>query len=356
MYLSFRTIAEKLQVHVTPQFQVINAGSSASFQCETSGHPISKIIWTVNGEIVTPNFIINNNTVKIKSVQRSDEGMYQCFCVSDLETIQGTAQLKLGIGEHPYMPLKSQSFANGTLVINEIEAGEDDGPYECAATNKHGHLSKSITWIRVEEKPVIGPLSIPERVDVGMHLTLVCTIIKGDEPVSVKWLKNGKILSPDIDVDFTEAKKYSLLQIRSARRKHDGNYTCLAENSAGNASKTVTLRVAVPPQWLEAPQDRIALYSADVSSLFGTELIHEIHLLYVYMTSLVDMRKKCENGYEHIKPGKKYINLANGTLIINNLAKTDRGRYRCEISNDVTPDLIKEVSLKVGSEFTILSL
>lgn len=89
------TFSEKLKVHVTPQFQVMNAGSAASFQCKASGHPIEKIMWTVNGKSVAPN-LAKKNTVTIQSVQRSDEGMYQCFVISDRNTIQGTAQLKLG--------------------------------------------------------------------------------------------------------------------------------------------------------------------------------------------------------------------------------------------------------------------
>lgn len=99
--------------------------------------------------------------------------------------------------------------------------------------------------INFTEKPVIGPLSRPDRIDMGMHLTLVCTIVKGDEPVSVRWLKDGQVLAPDSDVDFTEAKNYLLLHITSVdANKHNGNYSCQAQNEAGITSRHVNVTVS----------------------------------------------------------------------------------------------------------------
>lgn len=71
-----------------------------------------------------------------------------------------------------------------------------------------------------------------------------CTVNKGDLPVEIHWKRNGhKIFSNDgISISRTN-KRMSVLSIESVRDRHSGEYTCVAENSAGVVEHTAMLSV-----------------------------------------------------------------------------------------------------------------
>ncbi|CAM1303021.1 Uncharacterised protein g3440 [Pycnogonum litorale] len=466
-------IKEPLKVYITPQFQIVDYGHPAHFQCKISGYPIVKIIWTKDGVELSKK-IVKSVGLTVSSVKQSDEGMYQCFVSNNEITKQATAQLQLGntppfliktfekglsqpgllvefecrasgkprpiftwslnsvpvkpennvqiktaklnetvsrsrltvrniqrdtSGEftcsaankfgrvnysnsyqvyglpkvrsmqnltvvagqdvtvrcfvvgYPiesttweragrYMPLNSRTFENGTLIIQKVEPGKDDGLYTCTANNNKGHTSTEHIWIKAVEKPLIGEISVPNRVELGHHLTLVCTIVKGDEPVTILWKKDGSPLSSDVDVDFTEAKKYSLLQIRSVKRSHSGNYTCVAQNPAGVETHTVHLEIAVPPEWLIEPPEKIAI-KVNSSALIDCRATG-------FPSPSSKWIKIIHGGYQRIQSNKMYHVYTNGSMLIKQAQNKISGRYRCVVSNDVVPDLVKEVFVRVG--------
>lgn len=74
-------------------------------------------------------------------------------------------------------------------------------------------------------------------------MQVTCAVSKGDSPLKITWLKDGR------PVDPMEAKLHQLgpfylaLQIESASTAHNGNYTCVASNDAAETSRTATLLV-----------------------------------------------------------------------------------------------------------------
>lgn len=71
-----------------------------------------------------------------------------------------------------------------------------------------------------------------------------CTVNKGDLPINIYWTRNGhKIFSNDgISINRMN-KRMSVLSIESVRDRHSGEYTCVAENSAGAVQHSAVLSV-----------------------------------------------------------------------------------------------------------------
>lgn len=77
----------------------------------------------------------------------------------------------------------------------------------------------------------------------GNPFSTFCSVIEGDEPIKITWLKDNKGVELGIGTDVATTKMYSVLQIREVTPNHAGNYTCLAQNKAGQDFVTIRLQV-----------------------------------------------------------------------------------------------------------------
>lgn len=93
--------------------------------------------------------------------------------------------------------------------------------------------------------PSIAPFSFGENaVNAGQIVQQNCVVLTGDDPLSISWTFNGADASSSAGVYVLKiGSRTSILTIESVRSYHGGNYTCMAENSAGNASFTAHLAV-----------------------------------------------------------------------------------------------------------------
>lgn len=73
----------------------------------------------------------------------------------------------------------------------------------------------------------------------------MCTVNKGDHPITIEWYLNGKSLSDSSNgvtiVDL--GRKRSVLKIDLVDAEHTGKYTCKASNWAGSAYFTTELLI-----------------------------------------------------------------------------------------------------------------
>ena len=99
--------------------------------------------------------------------------------------------------------------------------------------------------IFVVELPEMVPFSFGEKpVNQGNYVQLMCTVRKGDKPLSLTWSLKGDIISSDAAMTTTMiGLQTSLLSISSVDYQHSGDYTCRAENPAGVTSHSTTLLV-----------------------------------------------------------------------------------------------------------------
>jgi hypothetical protein len=92
-------ISAPLGAHVTPGHATVDLGRSAEFTCSAVGHPVTSVIWTKDGVLLREGLRVrfnNKDKLQIMSVQREDQGMYQCFIKNDHDMAQGSAELRLG--------------------------------------------------------------------------------------------------------------------------------------------------------------------------------------------------------------------------------------------------------------------
>lgn len=92
--------------------------------------------------------------------------------------------------------------------------------------------------------PEILPFSFPEEVKEGQLIQVSCAVTVGDDPVTLRWYKDGRELvsSPDFRITNVESR-LSLLLLRSVGGEHRGSYSCHAFNAVGSAKFTALLNV-----------------------------------------------------------------------------------------------------------------
>lgn len=79
---------------------------------------------------------------------------------------------------------------------------------------------------------------------MGDTITAQCTVTSGDMPILFKWYVNAQQLPEDFGINVGSfGKKTSVLGIETISEKHAGNYTCVAQNSAGSSSYSAELIV-----------------------------------------------------------------------------------------------------------------
>lgn len=68
--------------------------------------------------------------------------------------------------------------------------------------------------------------------------------LKGSAPITVSWLKDSELLRhDDPNITMTFENNIASLAIAKIAMNHDGKYTCLAENEAGQQKSEAKLSV-----------------------------------------------------------------------------------------------------------------
>ena len=104
--------------------------------------------------------------------------------------------------------------------------------------NHVSHLSSA-------EPPEIVPFTFGKLIlDEGDRAQVMCSVLRGDPPVSITWSLAGKDVTSDPAMSTTQlGGSASFLSIESIGYRHEGNFTCTASNKAGAVSYTAVLRV-----------------------------------------------------------------------------------------------------------------
>ena len=92
--------------------------------------------------------------------------------------------------------------------------------------------------------PKISPFTADRDLHLGERTTLTCSVTRGDLPLSISWLKDGRSMGPSERVTITNMEQFSsILMIESLSPDHNGNYSCVARNLAAEVSHTQRLVV-----------------------------------------------------------------------------------------------------------------
>ncbi|CAM1303010.1 Uncharacterised protein g3435 [Pycnogonum litorale] len=372
----------------TFQSKTLQPGPSIQLECSGIGQPTPTIQWKRNGKFLYDNDDVRiierydpsgsiSSKIIIKDIQTKDGGEYYCvlrnsvgnqthsnriniyglpfvhdmgnISISEGEDVRINCyvsgyplkDIKWSRGDHSYLPHTSKTFPNGTLTLYDVENEETEGQYICTAGNGQGQWSDKNLWVTIIRKPTLLPLHVPHgQIVEGNPLSIMCSIISGDNPITITWTRNEEDVPLGNSVDITTTKTYSVLQIHELRSMHSANYTCKAENRAGITIQTVEVRVSVSPSWQRKPKDlnvnqgAMAKFECSANG---------------YPKPTTEWFRVQGSHYQRIsKSNKVDVSSDDGSLIIHRSSVQDAGQYRCVISNGVKKNLVKEVHLNVG--------
>nr|XP_053626184.1 cell adhesion molecule Dscam2-like [Cherax quadricarinatus] len=265
--------------HVRPMGQVSAvAGETFLVTCPVSGYPVHKITWRKAIDLQRPSSIhvirLILRDVGLPSISKSlDVGV-------NLQWVRWPTTHRQRV------------HANGTLVVEQVTRGTDDGQYSCTASTRQGLSDTQHLTVRVMVPPRLAPLNFPVGTRAGMQARATCLVQEGDRPLTHSWQKDGHPLDPRLNVRTSQLDTFtSILVIDRATAAHTGNYTCAATNAARTITTTARLTVSVPPAWVVEPASTSVALGATVA----------LHCLAKgFPNPTIAWRKETENIFEDV--------------------------------------------------------
>lgn len=157
---------------------------------------------------------------------------------------------------------------DGTFTLLILEAyTQDSGKYECVAINSAGEArcdaECTVNAPATKDKPkpqskatnsppeIIEPL-VDKSVTEGQAIEFGCKIVGKPAP-TIQWYKGDKLIKPSKYFQMSRAAEEYTLRISEAFPEDEGEYKCVAFNSAGRVTIAARLRVAQPEQAAALP-------------------------------------------------------------------------------------------------------
>ncbi|XP_017789057.1 PREDICTED: Down syndrome cell adhesion molecule-like protein Dscam2 [Habropoda laboriosa] len=372
--------------------QTLQPGPAVSLKCSAAGNPTPQVSWAldgfplpINGRFVIGQYVTVHGDVishvNISHVMVEDGGEYSCTAenragkvthaarlnvyglpyirlIPKVTAVAGeTLRLKCPVAGYPIEEIKweranrelpddlrQKVLTDGTLVITSVQKKGDAGVYTCSARNKQGHSARRSGDVAVIVPPKISPFTADRDLHLGERTTLTCSVTRGDLPLSISWLKDGRSMGPSERVSVTNMDQYnSILMIESLSPDHNGNYSCVARNLAAEVSHTQRLVVHVPPRWIVEPTDVSVERNKHVALHCQAQGVPTPTIVWKKATG------SKSGEYEELRERAYTKILSNGTLLLQHVKEDREGFYLCQASNGIGSGIGKVVQLKVNS-------
>uniref|UniRef100_A0AAY5L311 Hemicentin 2 n=1 Tax=Esox lucius TaxID=8010 RepID=A0AAY5L311_ESOLU len=256
------------------------AGQEVEFQCRVSGRPAPNVEWN------------QDQVMKVKAARLRDQGVYQCLASNSAgtqikspfhillsstltvspapPTIRGsseTSEVSVVLGFSTVLPcdvdgspmpsitwLKDNKPIVSSAELTYTRAGqalrlgsahgESAGLYTCRASNPAGIALKHYSLNVLGESTSLSFGGREEKVRINSSVTLSC-LAKGFPEPKTQWFKDGKVGLRMSHIGVREDGH--LLHIDHAMLSHEGQYTCVVTNTAGEDKRDFHVTVQVPP-------------------------------------------------------------------------------------------------------------
>ncbi|XP_030000348.1 hemicentin-1 [Sphaeramia orbicularis] len=370
-------------------------GQEVEFQCRVSGRPAPRVEWSRDGEVLSRNgdphveFLENGQVLKVKSVRLRDQGLYQCLASNNAgtqmrqfrltvqapPTIKGpseTTDVSVVLGfptvlpcdvegsptpsitwlkdNQPIVSSPQRTYTRGGQALRLGSAqGDSTGLYTCRATNPAGTATKHYSLSVLVPPQIEGDSTSlvfggqAEKVRINGSLTLSC-LAKGFPEPKVQWFKDGQLLTGNVHAGIQE--KGHLLHIKNAMLSHEGQYTCVVTNSAGEDKRDFQVTIQVPPVFHRVNNREAAWGLGHEEDEGNEDMVDKREVVLGHTISL-----SCESNaipppkLSWYKDGQK-LTAADGVrllpggqvLQIARVQKEDAGKYTCEAVNEAGQD------------------
>ncbi|XP_072563615.1 hemicentin-1 [Paramormyrops kingsleyae] len=270
---------------------VVVVGQEVELQCRVSGHPVPRVEWSRDGEVLSRSgdphvlFSEGGQVMRVKLARLRDHGQYQCLAINDAgtqsrqyrvnvqapPTVRGSSErseISVVLGfpavlscEVEGVPAPSLTWlkdghplVSGPRLTYEHEGqslklgvarADDAGIYTCRATNPAGTDSRHYTLTVLVPPKIEGSAGGSEaKVRVSGTLVLSCSS-RGFPDPTTQWFRDGQPLGDHTPTGVRV--EGHLLHIENAVRTHEGRYTCVVSNAAGEEKRDFHVTVQVPP-------------------------------------------------------------------------------------------------------------
>ncbi|XP_072244443.1 hemicentin-1 [Leuresthes tenuis] len=384
-------------------------GQELEFQCRVSGRPAPQVEWSHDGEVLSRDgdphveFLEDGQVLKVKSVRLRDQGLYQCLARNSAGTqmrqfrltvqappsikgVNETSEVSVVLGFPTVLPCDAEgsptpsitwlkdnqpivstpqlTYTHGGQALRLGSAqGDSSGVYTCRATNPAGTAFKHYS-LSVQVPPQIerDSSSFPfanqeEKVRINASLTLSC-LAKGFPEPKVDWFKDGQLLT---------GKSGYFLHIKNAMLSHEGQYTCVVTNSAGEDKRDFRVTIQVPPIFQRVTNREAAWGLGHEGDDNNEDMVDKREVVLGHSISL-----SCESNaipppkLSWYKDGRK-LTSADGVVLlpggqvlqISRVQEDDAGKYTCQAVNEAGEDhmhfaleiLIPPVIMGASEEF-----
>ncbi|KAF4802265.1 hypothetical protein TURU_027303 [Turdus rufiventris] len=378
--------AASLQVDIVPSQGEISVGESKFFLCQVAGEAKFKdISWfSPNGERLSPNqqriSVVRNDdfssTLTIYNANIDDAGIYKCVVSSPEEgDSEATVNVKIFqklmfrnaptpqefkegddavivcdvvsslpptiIWKHKGRDVilkKDVRFivlSNNYLQIRGIKK-TDEGTYRCEGRIlARGEINFKDIQVIVNVPPSVRARqsTMNATANLSQSVTLACDADGFPEP-TVTWTKDGEPLEEVVDEDkFSLSSDGSELQIRRVDKSDEAEYTCIAENKAGEADATIQLKVFAKPK-ITYVENKTAMELEDQITLTCEASGDPIpSITWRTSTRNISNEEKTLDGRIVVRSHARV-----SSLTLKDIQYTDAGEYVCTASNTIGQD------------------
>uniref|UniRef100_A0A0N5AQN4 non-specific serine/threonine protein kinase n=1 Tax=Syphacia muris TaxID=451379 RepID=A0A0N5AQN4_9BILA len=247
--------------------RLIQKNHQCKLICNVKGNPLPTIKWYKDGvevdrDHVQLTFRSGVCTLEIFNCKVTDSGVYRCEATNEMGedytecniTVQGRGGEPL-----PFIPMRTRRIYDSSFNYDKQKSS-----YSLLKINDH-ERSRSTTDVRKESTSIreVSAIASHSRddilsasktvvpsftavlnsvtVDEGENAEFSCQVIGDPEP-EVKWLFNGEQI---VDSRFktTYVNGHALLLISDSRVEDEGEYSCLASNTAGSDTSKANLHI-----------------------------------------------------------------------------------------------------------------
>ncbi|XP_042596519.1 carcinoembryonic antigen-related cell adhesion molecule 5-like isoform X2 [Cyprinus carpio] len=334
-------------------------GQNVTFSCSADSHPPSRYSWFLN---VTK---VGEGPVLTRALSPDSGGRYTCMASNEITGSSSNVSLELTliypvshviVNAGNQQPVFNQPFTltctasgdvehiqwmknsmflypyngitfsnnNSTLSFQSLNLN-DDGNYQCEASNSVSHMTSPAYDLMVTYGPWNTEVAGPRMAEMGSNVTFRCSAVSRPHSQYSWFYNNLKVGDGPV---FVKAA----LSLTSS-----GQYTCMAFNNITGGSSSASLELTV----IEA------IVKVDVTADPPFPLASQSLRLTCNVTGAYNRLHWLQNNQNFQPSDRVTFSADNTTVTIKALQPADNGRYQCVASNSVRQHFSQPYNLAV---------